>query len=89
MESNMRKNKGPLYEQLVSRLKADYTHSPPDEERAVHHEEVNKTMMEVALKMAAITPICREQSVAFTQLELATRELHAALARNWNTMDRE
>ena len=85
----MRKNKGPLYEQLVARLNADYTHSPPDEERAVHHEEVNKIMLDVALRMAEITPICREQSVALTQLELATREFHAALARSWDTMDKE
>lgn len=85
----MRKNEGPTYDQLVARLKADYTHSPPDAERAKHHEFVNDTMLDVVLKMAAHTPISREQSVAFTQLELATRELHAALARNWHTMPKE
>jgi len=67
--------------QLGRELITRFTHHPPDGIKVQVHKAIRDDGKEFAVRIAAVTPICYEQTEALKAIELAVFWANAAIAR--------
>ncbi len=73
-----------LTEIMRKRLENDFTYHAPNADQRERHEKINAAALAFSLIIADLTPASREQSLALTAVDNASRDAHSAIARNEN-----
>lgn len=66
---------------LHARIDEDFGFHPGTAETIPRHDEVRRLYKELAHKVIDLTPVCRDQSLALTELEHSARSANAAIAK--------
>jgi hypothetical protein len=69
-------------EALKARIERDFTYHAPKPEQAERFQIIQNKAKELALLILKLTPVSREQSLAFTELEYAMIMAALAIERN-------
>ena len=67
---------------ITERIESDFTYHPPKADQPARYVELREVAKAFALKIVALTPVSREQSLALTSLEEVTFWANASIARN-------
>lgn len=65
-------------EELIHR----FTYHAPKADQPSRYEAIRDAGLQLALLINALTPVSREQSVAFTKIDEAVQAANSAIARN-------
>jgi len=69
-------------DKMKARLDNDFMYHAPKEGQPAKYEAIRAKAKELAVLIAEMTPVSREQSVAFAELDKAVFFANAAIARN-------
>lgn len=58
-----------------------FTYHPPKDDQPQRYEQIRAEALQLALLIEAMTPVGREQSIAFTKLDEVVFFANAAIAR--------
>lgn len=68
--------------ELSKRITNNFAYHAPKPGQQERYVQLRSKAKELALLIADLTPVSREQSLAFTELEMASMWANAAIARN-------
>jgi hypothetical protein len=67
-------------------IENNFTYHAPSGDQPSRYEALRAKAKELAVLIDQLTPVCREQSLAFTNLEQAIFWANASIARNANAL---
>jgi hypothetical protein len=78
-----------MEEDIVARLKNDFTYHNSPKEKSASYEAIRSKALELALLIFKECPRGREQSSAFTRIEEAVMHANAGIARRFRAASKE